>query len=1826
MADKVRVCVRLRPLLPSDREEADCGAPGKGDLYSTGRQATRSHISSQSNKLKSAGVRKGSPSYVRASTERKAVEIGESTYTFDHVFEPSATQAEVFRGCAADLVERSLAGENVTILAYGMTGSGKTHSMGTNATGETSCDLNAGIIPRFLNSLFNGLRRSVSASDSEVSFEARVAFLEIYNEKLIDLLNPETELTPEREKLVIVRERSGAMTVRGLNELPVSGCSDALEILHAGGRRRQTASTLMNSESSRSHAIFQVMVTRRCLVAAGAGEEEPRLITTTSKVSLVDLAGSERLKRTGAEGMRQREGISINYGLSVLGNVIKALCDKMSNSNSAGTSKISAGGSADHIPYRESLLTRLLQDSLGGNSRTLFLACLSPSKDSLEETLNTLRYANRAKNIKNNVSVNMNAGDRKLVAMQRKMIAFQNALVWQRFGPKSECDTTESPSEEQIKDLLSKGEVINYIEKIAGSRMTSMNTNSASKFIYGKTVDSHPNNSRLRKHQNSYDTMPNNYSDAVDHNLNLNDEETEVEQEAALDVMDRILEIELANQKHLEESSSENTELQSVEGELSSKLALLSQLREKLKARELWFQQMETERAKLEQDLKEAGEKAERAANEETAQRNSSIQAQKYKEKNGKKGATSKRELSKKSEKAMLKAKELESHVTNLRRKLVQNQKALRAMRRRQADEGALESQIQSLKQAKARILRSQKERSLRHSKAQKRREKELQNLRRKQRSDVRNLTKLKILNRNQRGILDRRAALLKRNQIALRNTRKQVVALLRQRSNQKRKLTRISETDQTKSCERKSCAESRDQEFVDTKFRIIENHINSMARMQCLRNDLQEELAAKEACVAELITVLSNNAQVEKSEKQDPDSIKEENLLDDDLVDNLQLKISIIEERISSISKEMEALEMSQSVQDLNPSQDDSLADASIDEKNLMNSIVSSLTSNEARAVVHMLITENARLQGNMMSEIRRWQKEQQEWRHREQQAHSKRLAAEHLARDLRLKVDLQRLQEDKRKNNTNNSNHGQCESGCHSSKENVDESEIQIELRMLQDEYAKLNIDSRLLKLSSKSYENDDKTKYAHIMESCSEIWESLGVPWKEREKLIEEVENSYWKESTVLLEQLKLKEQKVRSCVEELQRERDQICLTLGRKSNKLDSAHAEMSLVSQLQDLREEVEPMRMEIDERKYVLSMQRDRIMELSQALCEEEKNGEAFLALTNLDDASVQSRTRLLSNLLRQKSCADVEIHKVVENIRTQLLELCKGDERCSDKSRNSRGGIHDSAMAKIFNAEVAPLLKNILSQFEAPKTFVKTALEMVYSIVVTKETSPGSDRNSLRRLKQCSLVVTKICESLPLITEELHTLTKKARQFMDTTSLEPLCEVAGKDKLLQSSLVYAKDLLGDLEIIKDSLGAVVEEYMFEIQDMWNKLGTAMHIRKMPKFNPKINEDTENSNENNLERFQNFVTDISFKFDWEIGSIRGVNQFEDCLTHIQSLKSLLNCLLKQYASTVQLRKMATKVIEMEMKAQSFETEASDKNRLRAGGSRLLEEERFRRHFKKAYPHLLSKIICETEAWEAEHKTPLLMKNPSLTKSINESESHKKSSSEAVRLLTSARNVLDSYQEILAGSRVHKDKALTLGDLISGHCKSQFEKSDRKSSLSEQACNILSSTEANQSDEGQDCIFKELDQELNQENRLSGVSTRASIAGSNTNVGISPLTAQSSNTRKISELPSSKSCTNAADTANRKKYAKKEGENRMEISKPSKITPKNVTSLRGSIDKSICRSPGVAKTTRMVAERRLSSNAKDIENSAPEILRKKKLRRSKRTNLRDLFN
>uniref|UniRef100_A0A8C1YNG6 Kinesin family member 4 n=1 Tax=Cyprinus carpio TaxID=7962 RepID=A0A8C1YNG6_CYPCA len=335
--------------------------------------------------------------------EPQVIVGNDKAFTYDYVFDPTAEQEEVFNTAVSPLLSGLFRGYNATVLAYGQTGSGKTFSMGGTYTSDQENKSTVGVIPRVIRRIFQEKSR---CADCELLLA--VSYLEIYNEEILDLL-----YTSKDKPIISIREDpKDGIKIVGLTEKEVFNAHEMVGCLELGNSARTVGSTAMNAASSRSHAIFTISLEQR-----RKGDKSDVMV---SKLHLVDLAGSERQKKTKAEGDRLKEGISINRGLLCLGNVISALGDE----SKKGT----------FVPYRDSKLTRLLQDSLGGNSHTLMIACVSPADSNIEETINTLRYADRARKIKNKPVLNVDPRAVEMKRLRQQVQELQVMLLHARGG------------------------------------------------------------------------------------------------------------------------------------------------------------------------------------------------------------------------------------------------------------------------------------------------------------------------------------------------------------------------------------------------------------------------------------------------------------------------------------------------------------------------------------------------------------------------------------------------------------------------------------------------------------------------------------------------------------------------------------------------------------------------------------------------------------------------------------------------------------------------------------------------------------------------------------------------------------------------------------------------------------------------------------------------------------------------------------------------------------------------------------------------------------------------------------------------------------------------------------------------------------------------------------------------------------------------------------------------------------------------------------------------------------------------------------------------
>ncbi|XP_033271777.1 kinesin-like protein KIF27 isoform X4 [Orcinus orca] len=379
---------------------------------------------------------------VRVIPNTQQVIIGrDRVFTFDFVFGKNSTQDEVYNTCIKPLVLSLIEGYNATVFAYGQTGSGKTYTIGGGHVDVLSfskfsasvVEGQKGIIPRAIQEIFQNISENLSI-DSKI----KVSYIEVYKEDLRDLLELETSM----KDLHIREDEKGNTVIVGAKECQVETADEVMSLLEMGNAARHTDTTQMNEHSSRSHAIFTIslhqVAKNKEAAEDGSWYSHHHIV---SKFHFVDLAGSERVTKTGNTGERFKESIQINSGLLALGNVISALGDPRRKSS--------------HIPYRDAKITRLLKDSLGGSAKTVMITCVSPSSLDFDESLNSLKYANRARNIRNKPTLNFSPESDRMGEMEFEIKLLREALQSQQASSNqtSQIHREGTPDKNRIHSL-----------------------------------------------------------------------------------------------------------------------------------------------------------------------------------------------------------------------------------------------------------------------------------------------------------------------------------------------------------------------------------------------------------------------------------------------------------------------------------------------------------------------------------------------------------------------------------------------------------------------------------------------------------------------------------------------------------------------------------------------------------------------------------------------------------------------------------------------------------------------------------------------------------------------------------------------------------------------------------------------------------------------------------------------------------------------------------------------------------------------------------------------------------------------------------------------------------------------------------------------------------------------------------------------------------------------------------------------------------------------------------------------------------------------------
>ncbi|XP_070552718.1 chromosome-associated kinesin KIF4-like [Ptychodera flava] len=654
----------------------------------------------------------------------------DKAFTYDYVFDSKTQQSVVYEKAVEPLVEGIFKGYNATVLAYGQTGSGKTYTMGSGYTeAQAENEGLVGVIPRVINNLFKEI-----GENEESTFTLKVSYLEVYNEEIFDLLSKS-----KKENLAIREDTDGSIRVQGLEEVEVKNGADMVKCLEQGSDGRTTGNTAMNSQSSRSHAIFTIHIEQR--------KNDDSNDFLQAKFHLVDLAGSERAKKTMAQGDRFKEGVNINRGLLALGNVISALGDE--------------NGRKGHVPYRDAKLTRLLQDSLGGNSQTLMIACVSPADSNMEETLNTLRYADRARQIKNKPVVNRDPvqaelmrlrqqvqqllvqggsctgsvntgsniqGDMKVLIERNKKLEAENQKLSAEL--QASVDQTTQMCEKAIMLEVARDKLKQKLDDIKGAMGPNMELL--------KSLENETDSEKLREQLKSIKDLQQKITQMEEEDTGtLSAEELNMEEE--MESSGESGEGAPLDKEHLLRRAEMNRQLQELNKALQMKQELASQMTDNDGRMTAMKIQYETTMKQLESEISSLQKEKDDLAKALVEVKNNTV-------------------ASKLSEQRRQRLRELESQIGQLKKKLADHGKLLKLKEQSDQRVTKLNNEIKAMKQTRVRLMKQMKEDSARFQQFKAKKDKEVMQLKEKDRKRQFELTKLTRKNELQQNMLKRKA------------------------------------------------------------------------------------------------------------------------------------------------------------------------------------------------------------------------------------------------------------------------------------------------------------------------------------------------------------------------------------------------------------------------------------------------------------------------------------------------------------------------------------------------------------------------------------------------------------------------------------------------------------------------------------------------------------------------------------------------------------------------------------------------------------------------------------------------------------------------------------------------------------------------------------------------------------------------------------------------------------------------------------------------------------------------------------------------------------
>jgi Kinesin-like protein len=956
-----------------------------------------------------------------------------------------------------------------------------------------------------------------------IDYQVSATFLEVYGEDIHDLLGDDS-----RQVLPLREDGEGGIVVVGLKEKRIYSVQDAMKVLHDGTLNRTTAATLMNKKSSRSHAVFTIILkqtTRECKsdnLSSSQGNNDVEMdVTTVSRFTFVDLAGSERMKKTGAEGKRAKEGIDINKGLLALGNVINALADD----------ERLMKGEHVHVPYRQSKLTRLLQDALGGNSQTLFLACVSPADTNSSETASTLKYANRARNIKNAPTKNVDSTVAEIQRLKSLSNFLELELIRVKFGP-----VDQNRDEDQIgkpsKDLMESVDCQEYLRKVREIASTSVGCyalpnvfpQKRNRFddISNKTPSDSVDTSLVQTAStgNSSHTLPNdvkakrqNFVESIDESiLGVNPDED-------IALLDKLLELQHIDQEFAAEAKKEREELNQVEGEIEAQEQILLQLKDNMKgyhnlkdkfeAMMIEIQSLEAEKVSLAQQL-------------ESAQIDPS------------KGCS----------KAIKKRlDDVESKLARARSETRKNQQMYRKLEQEAQKAKVLQQKIEQLKQGKIALIKKQRESVIRHRESTEAKTREIESLKRKEKKNCQKMTKLEAEVQKQKLNLEKRKVFCDKLSEKLKKTEShlmKVLALRRREVTGKRKSI-FSDCRETIGNEDASKFAARTEEVDSLKF-LLEKLIKDKVSVSMMKANYE----AKANEYSDLMRSISQEMKLLKQAKdrlrkcretEDSSDIEQSIRDSSEIIEDLEVRLDVLEEEMENIRMKIPCIDSNDQDEGISRFESDAMkmiANLSAPvSKTLLWSLIEMASSSEA--TVAQLRENVKRKEAALTSCENEIQNLNQQITHLSEDRRRTILCPE--KGDTSISTDLKTLKQNISRLEKENEN---LMIAATSHVADMEKKEA-----LLSCMKEKLTVLEVTMKISGV----EAKEEVLHTLNLLQDIWKQIGCPLSERESARSNIEACLQNSCNKALQEAKNLEKRCKEEIVQLQEEIQQIYIALG-----------------------------------------------------------------------------------------------------------------------------------------------------------------------------------------------------------------------------------------------------------------------------------------------------------------------------------------------------------------------------------------------------------------------------------------------------------------------------------------------------------------------------------------------------------------------------------------------------------------------------------------------------------------------------------------------------